>query len=79
MRIAESKTLLGGHRVSAVFSGFSHVTYLTYITHLTSVAALVYASFCGRVGPLGSETVSRLAYTQKSEGQHLPERPFLGS
>jgi hypothetical protein len=27
--------------------------------------------------PLGSETESRLAYTQKSEGQHLPERPSL--
>jgi hypothetical protein len=26
--------------------------------------------------PLGSETESRLAYTQQSEGQHLPERPF---
>jgi hypothetical protein len=26
--------------------------------------------------PLGGETGSRLAYTQQSEGQHLPERPF---
>ena len=26
--------------------------------------------------PLGGETGSHLAYTQKSEGQHLPERPF---
>src|SRR5712691_10941646 len=26
--------------------------------------------------PLGGEIESRLAYTQKSEGQHLPERPF---
>ena len=26
--------------------------------------------------PLGGETGSRLAYTQKSEGQHLPGRPF---
>ena len=26
--------------------------------------------------PLGGEIGSRLAYTQKSEGQNLPERPF---
>jgi len=26
--------------------------------------------------PLGGEIASRLAYTQKSEGQNLPERPF---
>ena len=31
-------------------------------------------SFRGQF-PLGSETGSHLAYTQKSEGQHLPERP----
>jgi hypothetical protein len=29
--------------------------------------------------PLGSETESRLAYTQQSEGQHLPERPFAAA
>ena len=29
--------------------------------------------------PLGSETGSRLAYTQQSEGQHLPERPSFAS
>jgi hypothetical protein len=27
------------------------------------------------LGPLGGEIESRLAYTQKSEGQNLPERP----
>jgi hypothetical protein len=28
------------------------------------------------IATLGGETESRLAYTQKSEGQHLPERPI---
>ena len=27
--------------------------------------------------PLGGEIESRLAYTQQSEGQNLPERPFF--